>query len=134
MAGLLVATLAVRPQRHSRREEFLAIATLTNQGDEALLLNQALLGSSSLALEIVDAGGAPVLLPPPPVPGGPAPKVRLAPGQQRTAEYPNFLPQWTPAGAYRVRLRYLDRHAAPEPGAWTELLWSEWVEFTVTEG
>src|SRR6266567_2660357 len=105
--GALSGFLTVRPERSSKREDFVAIATLVNRGSESVILNLAPLTSASLALEIVDEAGSPVRLPPPPVPGGPPQRASLAPGEGETLELPSFVPQWFPAGAYRARLRYV---------------------------
>ena len=65
----LVATLAIEPRESRLPEEFVASGSITNAGTEAATLNVAALSSPSLALEIQDAHGQPVLQPPPGVPG-----------------------------------------------------------------
>jgi hypothetical protein len=96
-----------------------------------LTLDLAPLSSPSLALEIVDAADAPLLLPPPPVPGRDVEHVTLAPGEQHAVEFRGFVPQWTKPGPYRARLRYL---GSTQPGARepTRIV-SPWAEFRIGE-
>lgn len=131
MPNVLEARLTIRPQEARRREEIVAQGTLVNAGKEAITLNLAPLSAPSLALEIVDAAGSPLRLPPPPVPGAETQTARIAPGQSYTVEYPGFVPQWTPEGTYRARLRYLYRPATSSPGEWTGQVVSEYVQFRV---
>jgi hypothetical protein len=133
MAAFLEAQLTVRPRQSGRREEFVALVSLGNRGDETVSVNLAPVESPSLALEIVDAAGAPALLPPPPVPRSSATRVRLAPGERHALEYRGFVPQWFAPGNYRVRFRYRYRPATPERDEWTGELSSEWREFTITK-
>ena len=133
MAVSLEARLTVRPGEARRREEFIAEGALVNVGDEGLVLNLAPLGAPSLALEIVDSAGSPVHLPPPPVPGAEVPRAEIMPGRSYTMKYPGFVPQWTPPGIYRARLRYTYRPASPAPREWTGLVVSEWVEFSILD-
>jgi hypothetical protein len=132
MAAVLEAQLTVRPRQTSRREEFVALVSLVNQGSEAVIINLAPVESPSLALEIVDASGAPALLPPPPVPRSSATRIRLAPGERHTLEYRGFVPPWFAPGSYRVRFRYKYRPTTSERDEWTGELLSEWEEFTIT--
>jgi hypothetical protein len=127
----LEAELTVEPRKAARREELVARGALRNRGDEPVAVDLAPLGSPSLALEIVDEGGAPVRLPPPPVPGGEVRGATLAAGEAVPVEFPAFLPLWTPAGAYRVRLRYLG--VVGTPGRTVEVV-SDWADFVVGEG
>ena len=78
---------------------------MTGQGLPTV--NESAVASPSLALEILDATGAPVHLPPPPIPPERPVLSRLDPGQHRTVDFNGFLPSWTEAGDYRVRCRYL---------------------------
>jgi hypothetical protein len=126
----LEAELTVEPGEAARREELLARGTLRNRGDEPVEVDLAPLDSPSLALEIVDEGGAPLRLPPPPVPGAEVRRATLAAGEAAAFEFPAFLPAWTPAGAYRVRLRYLGVVGAP--GRTVEVV-SDWADFVVGE-
>jgi hypothetical protein len=103
----LAARVTVTPAASRRPEDFVARCELVNTGSTIERVNLAPLGSPSLALEVVDAAGAAVGLPPPGVPGGPPPFDELAPGAGATAEFAAFLPQWEPPGAYRVRFRYV---------------------------
>ena len=119
----LVARLTIEPPEANAAERFVAVCTLTNAGGEGISINVAPLSSPSLALEIQDAAGAPVHLPPPPVPPSVPPTEQLEPGQGTAAHFPGFLPSWTEAGAYRARCRYV-----PGPG---EPIVSNWVAFTL---
>jgi hypothetical protein len=127
----LEAELTVDPRKAARREELVARGALRNRGDEPVEVDLAPLGSPSLALEIVDEGGAPVRLPPPPVPGGEVREATVAAGEAVPVEFSAFLPTWTPAGAYRVRLRYLG--VVGPPGRTVEVV-SDWADFVVGEG
>ena len=131
MVGHLEALLSIRPAETRLQEEFIAQGTLINHGSEALILNLMPLIAPSLALEIADAAGAPVLLPPPPVPGGEIRTVEVTPGRSYTVEYPGFVPQWTPPGVYRARLRYIYQPSTPTPGEWTGKVTSDWAAFKI---
>jgi hypothetical protein len=131
MVDLLEARMAVQPTETRPREKFVAVGTLVNVGTEPVTLNLAPLSAPSLALEIVEAQGAPVLLPPPPVPGGEVRTVELAPGQGYTVQFAGFVPQWVPVGTYRARLRYVNRASAPPPREWTGQVVSDWAEFRI---
>jgi hypothetical protein len=120
----LVARLTIEPPEANAAERFVARCAVTNAGDEPVSINVAPLSSPSLALQIQDALGAPVYLPPPPVPPSEPPIERLEPGQSATAEFAGFLPGWTEPGAYRVRCRYV-----AGPG---EPIVSDWIGFTLT--
>lgn len=122
--------MEVRPPA-ARPEELIAEATLTNDAPYQVRLNLAPLAGPSLALQILDEQGSPVLLPPPPVPGGQPDWATLAPGESRRARFGGFVPSWTAAGGYRVRLRYLYRPASAPAGAWTGELLSDWADFEV---
>ncbi len=127
MPAVLEATLTIEPRQAAKAEDFRARVELANEGDEPAVINVAPLSSPSLALEIADEQGEPIHLPPPPVPPVEVPIEVLAPGGRRTAEFPAFLPAWTPPGSYRARFRYI---AGRGDGRWLEgSLWSEWVEF-----
>jgi hypothetical protein len=127
----LQAELRVEPATTTRREELTARGTLLNAGAEPLTLELAPLSSPSLALEIVDAGGAPLLLPPPPVPRADVENVTLGPGERHAVEYRGFVPQWTKPGSYRARLRYLGRVRSDEREPARIL--SAWAEFTIAD-
>ncbi len=120
----LVARLTVAPSEADAAERFVAVCTLTNAGDEGVTVNVAPLASPSLALELRDGAGAPVYLPPPPVPPSEPPTERLEPGRGAAAEFAGFLPGWTEPGSYRARFRYV---AGPD-----KPILSDWVEFTLT--
>ncbi len=120
----LVASLIIDPTEAAAAERFVAACTVTNAGDGDVSINVAPLSSPSLALEIQDATGAPVRLPPPPVPPSEPPIKRLEPGEGTTATFAGFLPSWTEPGAYRARCRYV-----AGPG---EPVVSPWVGFTLT--
>ena len=121
----LVATLAIEPRESRLPEEFVASGSITNAGTQAATINVAALSSPSLALEIQDVHGQPVLQPPPGVPGNASQVEELGPGASRAVEFSGFLPGWSDAGRYRVRLRYVGGGSAP--------VVSEWAEFTLTK-
>jgi hypothetical protein len=116
----LVASLTIEPPEASAAEQFVAVCTVTNAGEEEVAINVAPLSSPSLALEIQDANGGPVYLPPPPVPPLEPPIERLAPGAAATGEFSGFLPAWTEPGAYRVRCRYVAGPGDPIVSDWRE--------------
>jgi hypothetical protein len=120
----LVASLTIEPSEADAAERFVAVCTLTNAGDEGVTINVAPLSSPSLALEIQDVAGAPVLLPPPPVPPSEPPVERLEPGRETAAEFAGFLPSWTEPGTYRARCRYVAGSGDP--------VVSDWVGFRLT--
>jgi len=133
MADRIEAHLTVQPDESRPREEFVAVGILVNTGTESVVLNLAPLTVASLALEIVDAKGAPVLLTPPPVPDSAVRTVEIAPGKSHTVRFEGFVPQWIPIGAYRVRLRYMYRAPAPSPREWTGYMVSDWAKFRIVE-
>jgi hypothetical protein len=122
----LTASLTIEPSEADKPEAFVASCRLVNQGDDVVDINQAALSSPSLALEIADAAGERVLLPPPPVPSESPPIESLAAAEETTAAFAGFLPSWTEPGTYRARCRY-----AAGPG---EPIHSDWVEFTLSPG
>jgi hypothetical protein len=122
----LTASLTIEPSEAGAPEEFVARCRFVNQGDEVVGINHAALSSPSLALEITDAAGEPVLLPPPPVPSGSPPIETLEAAEETTAAFAGFLPSWTEPGTYRARCRYV-----AGPG---EPIHSDWVEFTLSSG
>jgi len=130
MSGELIADFSIRPAQSSRPEDFTARGEIRNVGGQGLRLNIAPLSSPSLALEIVDAGGERVPLPPPPVPGA-MPETRLAPGESYVFEFSGFVPQWTGKGSYRARLRYLFQPRNPDADQWSGRLFSEWATFEI---
>jgi hypothetical protein len=119
----LTASLTIEPSEADAPEAFVARCRIVNHGDEVVGINQAALSSPSLALEITDAAGEPVLLPPPPVPPQSPPIEALGAAEEATAAFAGFLPSWTEPGRYRARCRY-----AAGPG---EPIHSDWVEFTL---
>jgi hypothetical protein len=119
----LAASLTIEPLASDAAERFVAVCTITNAGDEDVSINVAPLSSPSLALEIQDAAGAPVHLPPPPVPPSEPPIERLEAGQATSAEFGGFLPNWTEPGTYRARCRYMSGPGDP--------VVSDWVGFTL---
>ena len=84
-------------------------------------------------LEIVNAAGDPVHLPPPPIPGGESPIRELAPGENFVVWMDGFLPEWVPAGKYRTRLSYVFRPIDSMGQTWTGELVSGWAEFQVID-
>jgi hypothetical protein len=130
LLSALEAELTVEPHKAARREDLMARGAVRNRGDEPVEVDLAPLSSPSLALDVVEEGGAPVRLPPPPVPRGEVLGATLAAGEAVAVEFPAFLPAWTPPGAYRVRLRYLG--AVGTPGRTVEVV-SDWVDFIVGE-
>jgi hypothetical protein len=120
---MLEASLTIEPPEADATERFVATCTLTNVGDEGVSINVAPLSSPSLALEIQEAAGTPVYLPPPPVPPSEPPIERLERGERTSAPFAGFLPSWTEPGSYRARFRYV-----VGPG---EPVVSDWVAFTL---
>jgi hypothetical protein len=104
---------------------------LTNDGVIEVKLNLSPLAGPSLALQILDAQGSPVLLPPPPVPGGEPSWAVLAPGESGRFRFAGFVPGWTAPDRYRVRLRYVYRPPSAQPPVWTGELVSDWADFEV---
>lgn len=90
-----------------RAEDTAAEGVLVNTGPEPAEVDLVELTSPSLALEVVDDKGRPVLMPPPPTPGRPE-MVVVAPGGRRSVAFRAFVPPSAPPGRYRVRLRYGD--------------------------
>lgn len=122
----LTASLTIEPSEADAPEAFVARCRLVNQGYQVIGINRAALSSPSLALEIKDAAGEPVLLPPPPVPSQSPPIEPLEAAEETTAKFAGFLPSWNEPGTYRARCRY-----AAGPG---EPIHSAWVEFTLRPG
>jgi uncharacterized membrane protein len=89
----------------TRAEDTVAEGVLVNTGTEPLEVDLVELTSPSLALEVVDDKGRPVLMPPPPTPGRPE-MIAIAPGGRRSVSFRAVVPSSAPAGRYRVRLRY----------------------------
>ena len=83
----LTASLTIEPSEADAPEAFVARFRLVNQGDDVVRINEAVLLSPSLALEITDATGEPVLLPPPPVPPESPPIEPLEAAEETTAEF-----------------------------------------------
>ncbi len=127
---MLKATLLIRP-RQGRPAELRAWGTLSNTGTVPIAIDLAPLSSPSLALQIEDAGGARVALPPPPVPGGLTSLVTLAPGEGHTVDLGMFLPSWIGAGRYRVCLHYLSQAGSFSAGAWSGEVSADWVAIDV---
>lgn len=111
-----------------RPEQLVGHAHFLNQGDAPVSFIPVQLKSASLALEIVDREGHPVLLPPPPVPDPSAPTVNLAPNESYLVDYPHFLPSWTQPGEYRLQAQ-LTGVAGPDPDTASA---SDWMAVTVT--
>ena len=107
----LQLTLQVAPAA----DDLVAEGLVVNTGTEPVTLDLVELASPSLALEIVDANGAPVRMLPPPTPGR-TESIVLKPGERRTTVFRAFMPPGARPGWYRMRFRY--RSA-----------WSEWQEF-----
>jgi len=122
----LSARLSIEPPEAGAAERFVAVCRLTNPGDEDVSINVAPLSSPSLALEIEDAAGSPIHLPPPPIPPAEPPVERLVAGQEKAVEFAGFLPSWTEPGRYRARCRYVAGPGNP--------IVSDWVEFTLMGG
>jgi hypothetical protein len=125
MAAELVARLLLEPVRATAPETFRAFAVLENVGERAVVISLTALSSPSLALEILNARGERLLLPPPGVPAGVHSTEELATGGVREIELGGFLPSWTEPGEYRARLRYV-------AGAGSAVH-SEWVEFVLDQ-
>jgi len=91
----------------TRAEDEVAEGVVVNTGSEPIDVDLVELTSPSLALEIIDAAGAPLPMLPPPTPGRPN-VVSIAPGERRTVPFRAFVPPATPPGRYRMRFRYRD--------------------------
>jgi hypothetical protein len=116
----LVATLAIEPDAAEAAEAFVAVCRLSNVGVDPIDINVAAFASPSLALEIHDAAGGPVHLPPPPVPPAEPPIERLLTGEDRVETFPGFLPSWTEPGEYRARCRYVFGPGEPTVSDWVQ--------------
>lgn len=103
----LRASLTIEPDSADAAEAFVATCRLTNVGPDPVTVNETAFSSPSLVLEIQDAAGGPVYLPPPPVPPQEPLLTLLEPGRGRVQEFRGFLPSWTEAGDYQVRCRYV---------------------------
>src|SRR5688572_32680267 len=80
---------------------------LVNDGDEPLEVDLEVASSPSLSVELVDAAGQPVLLPPPCLPHhDDGDWVTLAPGDMREIHLGLVAPAWLPDGDYQARYRY----------------------------
>jgi hypothetical protein len=107
--------------------------TLRNDGDSPLTIDLWRASIPSLTLEVVDAEGRPVLLPPPPVPGKADENrklIRLAPGETQRIQLAGFLDQGLPAGTYRVRYRHAE--TATNEGS-RRVFTSDWVEVVTAD-
>jgi len=104
---VLELALAAAATGVMRAEDTAAEGVLINTGTELVEVDLVELTSPSLALEVVDDKGRPVLMPPPPTPGRPE-FVVVAPGGRRSVPFRAFVPPSVPPGRYRVRLRYGD--------------------------
>jgi hypothetical protein len=102
---LLELTLTTTAAGALRAEDTAAEGVLANTGTEPVEVDLVELTSPSLALEMVDDEGRPVLMPPPPTPGRPD-MVTVAPGGRRSVSFRAFVPPSAPPGRYRVRFRY----------------------------
>jgi hypothetical protein len=102
-----------------RAEDTAAEGVLVNTGAEPMEVDLVELTSPSLALEVVDAKGTPVLMPPPPTPGRPE-IVTITPGGRRAVPFRAFVPASAPPGRYRARLRYGDAR-------------SGWIDLEITD-
>ena len=123
------AGLVVRRSDEEDPSGLVAVCSLHNDGDEAVTISLAPLLSPSLALEVQDEQGAPVYLPPPPVPPAETPVSTLGPGEEHSVRFSGFLPSWVPPGRYRARFRYVPGGAGLR---WSEQeQQSEWVGFSV---
>lgn len=127
----LRAQLVIEPERSDAPQSMVATASLVNTGATPLTLDLTSLAAPALALEIEDAKGAAVPLPPPPVPGGEAVTTNLAPGGTYTTRFVGFVPHWIPAGDYRARLHYACDARTSSPGLWSGEVVSDWVGFHI---
>lgn len=107
MQLLLELALTAAAPVATRAEDTAAEGVLVNTGTGPVEVDLVELTSPSLALEVVDDKGRPVLMPPPPTPGRPE-MVVVAPGGRRSVPFRAFVPPSAPPGRYRVRFRYGD--------------------------
>ncbi len=93
------------------------VLDLKNDGDEPVAVDLEVAAIPSLSLEVEDAAGKPVLMPPPPVPRADRSDawVTLAPGDSREVEIAWTPPAWWASGDYRVRYRYRGRRDEKTP-------------------
>lgn len=105
MPLLLELALARTATGATRAEDAAAEGVLVNTGPDPVEVDLVELASPSLALEVVDDKGRPVLMPPPPTPGRPE-MVTVVPGGRRSVSFRAFVPSSAPPGRYRVRFRY----------------------------
>jgi hypothetical protein len=107
------------------------VATITNAGDAPAPFHRSHAERSSLALQVEDARGERVLLPPPSPPGERdlAPPSLLAPGESFALRYSGFLDARLRAGRYRVR--WFSTHEALG-GTRDAPLASDWIDIDVS--
>ena len=137
MAGenIKVALQPVGKERASPAEAAVEV-TLTNAGAEPAALDLSHAHIPSLALEIRDAEGRTVLLPPPPVPKAEdvrGAQVTLAPGESHRIVLALALDAYQPGGRYQVRFRGGRPSARDAVASTAEALASDWVPI-VLEG
>ena len=98
----------------ARPECAVANAAVVNTGSAPRDIDLIQLSSPSLALEITDASGKRVPLPPPPTPvASRSTTIALRPGERKVVTLRAFLPLGTPRGRYNVRLRYGEAASNP---------------------
>jgi hypothetical protein len=127
----LELSLVVHPPLSRMAMSFVAHGTLRNRGPDPVSVNWTLLAAASLALEVRDASGQAVRLPPPPVPGLAAEFSALLPGQICPVEWRAFLPDCSAPGPYQVRFRCFAAPTDPPtpPGWGSTPVTSAWVDF-----
>jgi hypothetical protein len=136
MADIRVAVRPVGVERALPGEAAVEV-TLTNSGTDPAPIDLSLAHIPSLALEVRDAAGRPVLLPAPQVPRSrdDRAQVTLAPGQSHQFRLPIPFDAHRPAGAYQVRYRHrtpatsqVSRTVAP-----AEVAMSDWTTVTLAD-
>ena len=137
MAGenIKVALQPIGKERASPAEAAVEV-TLTNAGAEPATLDLSHAHIPSLALEIRDAEGRTVLLPPPPVPKAEdvrGAQVALAPGESHRIVLALPFDVYQPGGRYQVRFRDGGPSARSAAAATGGALASDWVSI-VLEG
>ena len=108
--------------------DFTVTATLTNESNQAAVLNPAQASHPSLVLEVRDERDRPVLMPPPSAPDSKELEIReeIGPDRSFTVTYAGFLDLSLSEGAYRVRFI----SESPSLGGTSEdPLASDWLEF-----
>jgi hypothetical protein len=93
---------------HARPGEARLVVDLANEDDQPVAVDLEVASIPTLSLEVEDAHGHRVLLPPPPVLKGDrsAAWATIGPKEKREVELAGLPLPWWPSGEYRIRYRY----------------------------